>query len=160
MALSEVAAWMPELEPWTGSLKLRIDHRLLSPRDSERSRVRCWRRREERAAVASALAPYEPPDIIGKRHGALVVSFTRHAYHPLDDDALAYTFKSFRDQVAAWAGVRDGPRDPIVWRYDQKPYSHREDNPRYGRPRQGKTRWGIFITLDIKGPFPVGVRKD
>jgi hypothetical protein len=136
--------------PWTGRLTVRCEFRIRSPRDSERSQVRCFRRRSEKAAVRRVLDEYEPPDVAGKPPGALVCTFTRFAAHPLDDDALAYAYKSFRDAVADWAGTKDGPKDPIKWQYAQERWLIKEPNPRCGRRREGPTRYQSFTTISLK----------
>lgn len=49
----------------------------------------------------------------------LVVTFTRIAPRALDDDNLAFAFKSWRDGVADGLNIND--RDPrVTWRYAQE----------------------------------------
>jgi len=59
--------------------------------------------------------------VVGVEYGArYVVTLTRVAARPLDDDNLASAFKAVRDQIAASLGTTDAPRGPLVWRYEQK----------------------------------------
>lgn len=48
------------------------------------------------------------------------VLLVRVAPRPLDGDNLAAAFKAIRDEVAAWLGCGDGPKDPITWAYHQQ----------------------------------------
>lgn len=73
------------------------------------------RRKEHRAAVRWALMPHKPMPL------PVVVTFVRVSPRPLDDDNLAASFKSMRDEVAVWLGVDDGPRETrVTWRYEQE----------------------------------------
>ena len=48
------------------------------------------------------------------------VVFTRIAPRPLDNDGLAASCKSIRDELAAFLGVSDAPSGGVDWRYDQQ----------------------------------------
>ena len=65
-----------------------------------------------------------------------VVTFTRIAPRPFDDDGLAASMKGCRDSVAAHYGVDDGPRGPIQWVYAQ----------RRGKPRE----YAVEVRLEAK----------
>lgn len=49
----------------------------------------------------------------------LVITITRIAPVPLDDDNLAGSAKHVRDGIADWLGVDDGSR-LLTWRYEQR----------------------------------------
>jgi hypothetical protein len=74
------------------------------------------RAKAQRQAVANALilSRVERPAL------PCVVTITRVAPRQLDDDNLAASGKSTRDQVAAWLGVDDKPGSGVEWRYAQR----------------------------------------
>jgi hypothetical protein len=127
---------------------VRVNYRVTSPRDSEDRMLRARRRRDERRAMAKALHPHLPPDVAGKPHGSVLVTFARYGMRPLDDDALAYAYKSFRDQCAAWMRVKDAPTDPPAWRYEQAQHVTKVPDTRRGR--RGHVRYEVFTIVRIK----------
>ena len=96
-------------------LDIEICSEVVTPNDlSEVSWQQTRRRKSERRAIAEALAPYGP----SPGPGDYSVRFTRSGPKPLDDDNLAYAFKTYRDQVADWLQMDDN--DPrLRWAYGQ-----------------------------------------
>lgn len=75
-------------------------------------RKRAERRACERAATANALNSWTTRRLLklakqGNPSGRWVVTLTRIAPRPLDDDNLSGRLKGVRDQVAAWLGLDD-----------------------------------------------------
>lgn len=87
---------------------------------------------KQRTMVANALWVEQ----VVKGHGLpalpVIVTFTRIAPRPLDDDNLSNAFKHVRDEVACWLGLPQrrqslgqkwgvaDDRDPrVIWMYDQ-----------------------------------------
>jgi len=69
----------------------------------------------ERQAVAYVLGPQVKPTL------PLIVTLTRIApSNGLDDDNLAGSLKSVRDQVAEWLGVDDRDRKTVRYEYEQE----------------------------------------
>jgi len=77
-------------------------------------RARYRRVRAQRKRVCEVLQHFRPPAL------PAVVTFTRLSSGELDDDNLAGACKAIRDEVAAWLGCGDSPRDPVTWRYRQE----------------------------------------
>jgi hypothetical protein len=82
----------------------------------EHWRARTARARRERETTRLALMgarvdPGVPP---------VAVQLCRLSRGLLDDDNLPTSLKSVRDEIAAYFGVGDSPRDPITWRYAQR----------------------------------------
>lgn len=98
-------------------LEVDVDVRVRSPNryDSEHIMARVTRRKREHAAVAKALEPFARPDLEGEH---VTITLTRMGPRELDDDNLAYAFKSIRDEVANWLGVDDADKR-LSWRYAQ-----------------------------------------
>lgn len=71
-------------------------------------------RKRQRQIVRWTLAPHAKPPL------PVVVTLTRIGVRDLDTDNLAAAFKSIRDEVAAWLGCGDSPRDPVTWVYEQE----------------------------------------
>jgi len=77
--------------------------------------VRKRRVANERQAVAYVLGPQVKPT------PPLIVTLTRIApSNGLDDDNLAGSLKSVRDQVAEWLGVDDRDRKTVRYEYEQE----------------------------------------
>jgi RNase P/RNase MRP subunit POP5 len=135
-------------------LRLKLDYRVRPPRDSENTIVRCSRRRNERRQMALCLEGHEAPNVHGLRPGSVIVTFTRVTQRALDDDSLAFAYKSLRDAIADWMGVGDSPTDPVSWRYRQRQLVQLELNPNHGRGRashrQGPRRYVNYTIIDIK----------
>lgn len=78
----------------------------------ERARRKAWQRGIVRAALATTPAP-RPTAARPAR-----VEITRQAEGELDPaDNLPVSAKAVRDEIAAWMGTGDGPRDPVWWAY-------------------------------------------
>lgn len=84
-----------------------------------------WATKAKRVAEQRALgamkvrAATDAGDRAGMLAAGLVVTLTRIAPRPLDDDNLASAFKAVRDGVADAIGIDD--RDPrVAWRYAQE----------------------------------------
>lgn len=132
-------------------LRVRVDHRIMIPKEGENGLFRSTRRRGERLAVLQALGLGEPPSLVGEPHGSAVVTFTRYGMRLIDDDTLAYIFKTCRDQVADWFDVADGPNDPIHWQYRQRRYVEKEANPKAKyRPNAPRNRYVTFFVIKIR----------
>lgn len=101
---------------------LRVYNRL-NAREHWRSRAR--RAKRERADVRTVIGHQVSPTL-----APLVVTLTRIAPRPFDDDGLAASFKAIRDEIAALLGRDDNPKAGITWRYEQT----------RGRPREYAVR--------------------
>jgi hypothetical protein len=78
----------------------------------EHARRKAWQRGVVRAALATTPAP-RPSAARPVR-----VEITRQAEGVLDlEDNLPVSAKAVRDELAAWMGTGDGPRDPVRWVY-------------------------------------------
>ena len=75
------------------------------------------RRKSERLAVAAYLGRDLAP--LRTWTGPIVVTLRRYGKRALDDDNLAGSFKSIRDEVATCLGRDDGPNSGIRWVYEQ-----------------------------------------
>lgn len=80
-------------------------------------------------AFGNTKPPFPPP---------YVVTLIRVSPGTLaDSDGVVGGLKGVRDQVAEQLGLDDGPRSPIVWRYDWR-----------------KGPWGVIVFLQPKGATP------
>lgn len=87
----------------------------LGQNDREHYRVRAKRVKKEREATAWILATAKRPAL------PCSVLLTRIAPSSgLDDDNLAGSLKSVRDEVARWLGVDDRDRMTVRYRYAQR----------------------------------------
>lgn len=78
---------------------------------------RDWeRRRGERAATRLAWYAAGQP----KLKTPAAITLTRVAPREFDDDNLRGSMKSVRDELCEIAGVKDGPRAPVSFLYDQR----------------------------------------
>lgn len=85
----------------------------------EHWKVRATRAKAHRSAARVKLGRCEPHASWLGLGGVVVVTLTRVAARPLDDDNLASAAKSLRDGVADALGVTD--RHPhLTWRYRQE----------------------------------------
>jgi hypothetical protein len=106
----------------------------------EHWRTRHHRRRRERRAVARALEGKRVPPF------PLRVTFVRLAPGTLDEDNLSSAFKTPRDEVTAWLGLRND-RDPRVqWRYAQE--KARVVRPR-GLSRPSGRKFRVWMRIEI-----------
>lgn len=79
-----------------------------------------WRKRAARAKLhrTIAWADMRRADLAPRLMGPVIVTMTRIAPRPLDDDNLRGSLKATRDGIADWLGVPDN--DPRVkWEYAQ-----------------------------------------
>lgn len=76
-----------------------------------------------------------------------VVFLTRYGARLLDSDNLANAFKAIRDQVAAWLGCGDSPKDPVVWEYSQYTLKALKGIPE-------AASWKHAIRIEIKSTTP------
>jgi len=111
----------PEEENLESSITVEIHEELQTPNIASRDRLH-WGdlakiKRQHRGQVYEALFPYESPE----PGGFWEVTLTRFGPRALDDDNLAFAFKSVRDEVAAFLKVNDGDREHIRFSYAQVP---------------------------------------
>ena len=86
----------------------------------EHFQTRARRARTQRATLRARLGPELVREALTKPQGPWVVTFTRVAPRPFDDDGLAISFKHLRDEVTGLLGHDDAPSSPIRWRYLQE----------------------------------------
>ena len=89
-----------------------------------------WRKRAARAKAERAHVNAHLRSWLDHTDAPLVVTLTRIAPRPFDDDGLAASFKAIRDEVASLLGRDDNPKAGIAWRYEQA----------RGRPREYAVR--------------------
>lgn len=94
-----------------------IPFRLSSPGNGSQKdwRTKAKQRATQRRVVAAVLRERQPLPST-----PVVVTLTRVGPRPLDDDNLAASFKSVRDEVASALGCGDSLKDPIKWVYEQR----------------------------------------
>lgn len=93
-----------------------------------------WAKRAKRAKEHRAAAHYQMRAHRVKCELPCVITLTRLAPRPLDDDNLRGALKSVRDGIADWAGVDD--RDPAIkWEYGQ------------GKAEKGAPSYGVLVSI-------------
>lgn len=81
------------------------------------------RRREtahRQAARLAVVAGLNGRMLPGKAFLPARVTMTRISAGELDDDGLCGSLKRIRDGIADALGIKDGPRDPAKWHYQQR----------------------------------------